>query len=531
MKIFQHLRLFCAIACASLASAAEPIDSVVENAVDDIVRFESQAKDLTPARKSSARRIAKLMNLSYERLQTSENKTDASWIAVNNRYVALQEKLENLMNPPAENTTAVPSSATPKSSDSSQAPAAEKELPYAYRETFRSLKGQALAIEGTGNRVDEWVAQYKKQDPVTIPDRAFESFAAMYKDIVDRTKTATERFNKLPSDRSDVQALAAKVNQANQKIRTAQPVFKQLLTAKDAALENVNFDAVTTDVKRLEDIANQYRNLDDKFNHQPEQALALVQGFPGVVKEYDRITKQYAALLKSDLPQAAHLQNRLDWTAGKLKTFNDTALNYESVQQKAAKQMLETAQAHINQGIEQRKPAFFGDDNNADQLIKQVEQRVALMEAMRPGSSKAYRARIDNQRQQIAEARVMLRAELVDNNTGPADTYRGSDRKQLIAKTRAAWSEQYPDDKILAIRMPIREWERIAEWRWSGTRWYKYDRSKLQARVIVPTAGDEATAFPVDLRIDHMKNDNLAVEPWTKKNAPLSWTMKTKNLK
>lgn len=111
MKTFQKLLLItCALSFILPANAAEPVDTIVKNAVADIERFEAQAEGLTPARKSNAKRIAKLMDLSYQRLQTSKNQTDPSWIEVNQRYLKLQTKLETLSNPTA--TTPATSTAT-----------------------------------------------------------------------------------------------------------------------------------------------------------------------------------------------------------------------------------------------------------------------------------------------------------------------------------------------------------------------------------------------------------------------------------
>ncbi len=88
----------------SLVYATDPVDSVVKNAIIDITRFEQQAQGLTAARKSNIRRILKLMELSYQRLQESPNKTHISWIEADQRYAQLQSQLQNLMQPSAKAT-------------------------------------------------------------------------------------------------------------------------------------------------------------------------------------------------------------------------------------------------------------------------------------------------------------------------------------------------------------------------------------------------------------------------------------------
>jgi hypothetical protein len=114
--------------------ASEPADSIIANALTDLERYQAQAGALTPGRSANANRILKLMNLSQQRLATSPNQTDPSWVEVNDGYVALQSQLENLLNPPAaDSATAAPvtpasappaTSAAPTSAASSPSSAA-----------------------------------------------------------------------------------------------------------------------------------------------------------------------------------------------------------------------------------------------------------------------------------------------------------------------------------------------------------------------------------------------------------------------
>ncbi len=101
--------------------ATPAADNVIKNALADIQRFETQASGLTPERRSNAKRILKLLNLSHERLNSSSNKADPSWKEVNQRYLALKAQLENLMTPagatnqPASVSPATPTKPTKKS--------------------------------------------------------------------------------------------------------------------------------------------------------------------------------------------------------------------------------------------------------------------------------------------------------------------------------------------------------------------------------------------------------------------------------
>ncbi len=109
------------LSISPIVIATEPADKIIANAQTDLERYESQASALTPGRAANARRMLKLMNLSYERLESSGNRDDPSWIEVNDRYLSLQKQLENLINPAASTATTSSTARTGGSLQASQA--------------------------------------------------------------------------------------------------------------------------------------------------------------------------------------------------------------------------------------------------------------------------------------------------------------------------------------------------------------------------------------------------------------------------
>jgi len=93
------------------AMATQPADNVIKNALIDIQRFEQQASGITPARRSQARRILKLLNLSHERLNGSTHHSDPSWQEVNQRYITLKGQLKGLQNPSTKKSSAAAANA------------------------------------------------------------------------------------------------------------------------------------------------------------------------------------------------------------------------------------------------------------------------------------------------------------------------------------------------------------------------------------------------------------------------------------
>ncbi|MEO0795129.1 MAG: hypothetical protein AAFX93_08210 [Verrucomicrobiota bacterium] len=115
--------LFCLF---SVVCAAEPADSIIKNAEADLAKFEGQADGLTADRKSSVRRLLKLVNLAHERLDSSKNKDAPSWQKANERFITLKTRLNDLLTPdenksttsqakPTASTSAAPSTSTTES--------------------------------------------------------------------------------------------------------------------------------------------------------------------------------------------------------------------------------------------------------------------------------------------------------------------------------------------------------------------------------------------------------------------------------
>ncbi len=71
---------------AGWSLAAEPVDNHVKGALADIERYEKQFAGKTSANASTVKRTLKLLALTRQRLDSSENKSHESWIDADKRY-------------------------------------------------------------------------------------------------------------------------------------------------------------------------------------------------------------------------------------------------------------------------------------------------------------------------------------------------------------------------------------------------------------------------------------------------------------
>lgn len=106
---------------AAVAQTA-PADSAIKGAVYDIGRAEQQVKTLTPSRKANIKRLQRSMEMAGKRLESSSNKTHASWTEAKKRLDNVNGALATLAGGGAAKPPAA--AATPKAAPKSSAPAA-----------------------------------------------------------------------------------------------------------------------------------------------------------------------------------------------------------------------------------------------------------------------------------------------------------------------------------------------------------------------------------------------------------------------
>lgn len=103
----------------------------------------------------------------------------------------------------------------------------------------------------------------------------------------------------------------------------------------------------------------------------------------------------------------------------------------------------------------------------------------------------------------------------------PSDSYQGKDINKLKKMAKDEFSKQYPNEKILATRIQMDDWERYQDKRWSdgSESWYMVDFSKIQ--ILVAAAKDAQTAilYPVNITKDHSDNEKLEVDAKTDREA------------
>ncbi|MCB1196293.1 hypothetical protein KDK77_08915 [bacterium] len=235
----KHLRrmafLVAALWLMSAPCASDAVDTVIRNAEADIARFEQQTNGLTPARRSNAQRILNLLNISYARLQESDNQSDPSWQAVNQRYLALKAQLETFLQPtsvqPADTQSATASPQQESGTVETMSPPNDTIAPLVSGERVR-VKKLARDMESVKNGLNT-TGPSTLQDPDEVASyqkglQQFEEALSRYPQIDDPdVKTAQAEYDALR------QKLSAEYERAKEQLAQLGDVQQRLATMEE----------------------------------------------------------------------------------------------------------------------------------------------------------------------------------------------------------------------------------------------------------------------------------------------------------
>ena len=91
---------------------SEPADAQIKGALYDIDKYEKQFAGQNPVNAVTVNRTLKLLRLTRQRLDSSPNQGDASWLDADSRLKALVARLES-----ATSSSTSPASSTPVASE------------------------------------------------------------------------------------------------------------------------------------------------------------------------------------------------------------------------------------------------------------------------------------------------------------------------------------------------------------------------------------------------------------------------------
>lgn len=246
------------------------------------------------------------------------------------------------------------------------------------------------------------------------------------------------------------------------------------------------------------------------MTQQPDKLVYIIEEDGQVLKDVQRIAKTYLPLVEQRTDTGMAMEKKMSWFIRNREAFVKRALEFKAELPGMFEKDLAKAMEVAQTGVAEKRPGYFGENSGIAQQMGYAEQRLVLLEAFDKDAAAPYRKQLDDARAQVKQMAKTLEAQIIENNAVPADRYAGDDRDALVKLAQETWAKQQPDAKVLAVSIPREPWKRETRWVWGTGEWYKVDKSKLQAQLLVAHDEKLAVIRPINLVMDHLSNDTLS---------------------
>ncbi len=448
-----------------------------------------------PGDNERVKKVAKRIESAKARLEAiagNNSSENTSSEKISNTNTQLTETAKTIKKGPKANSLA-------NSSGSSK-------LLYPQREKLRRL-------EGTMKTVEEKLEKAKRQIESSDLLRAYPD------PYVDETlKQMEERIKAgdLPMDNPQVKDLLKRIDAAKKMSAKLKEEAAPKISAFKKGVDIRNYPEFYNDLKRLAMWKKAYGSavFGAGTPEQIKETIRLRKEADNIAAYVNKRTHEYKPLIVANTKEghqyvvyqtqfAKHFRKFM----AKETQFLNSALSRISSDVSMARKMI----ARAKKG---RNVRFF--DGGVKQFLTKAERELMLFEGLAgkddPEVKKAT-LMVNQARAEAKEARKVLEKEILASNKPPADLYQGGDRKALLEKIRTQWKKNNPNDEILEIRIPYKEWRRKVGWSWNGadSSWEKYDRQYLQFAVVVKTNDEVATIYPAFINRDNLKGTERIV--------------------
>jgi len=377
-------------------------------------------------------------------------------------------------------------------------------LDYRQEEAFKGATYNLSQVEGYANALDELGAKINNAADKTAID--FRSVVQGMNTITEARRKlgfANDTLAQLPANGRGVAEAVEKHKSLTARIDATEKALTPLNKQLQGTIDINNYPEFGDDRKRLNELAQMFNTTIIQSNK--PAAGEVVKQADAARDERNRIMTKYADFLKQETEAGKQIAGSANHFDSNFKAFADAVGKWaQSAPQEIEadiKQVTEMAAT----AVADQKPAWF--NGGIPQRVTFVEEKVNLYAAVDPVAAKAYIEKFETLRGQIKQEQAKLSEGIIAANELPPDRYRGEDRAALEEMAIQQWKTVEPNAQVLKICIPGAEWDRESKWRLENATWYKIDRSKLQAQLIIAKDDRLAVSRPVNLWIDHVNND------------------------
>lgn len=237
--------------------AANPADADIKGALYDIAKYEQQFGNKTTERATTLNRTLKLLTIARKRLDSSPNKSHASWIDANNRYNALVAHMRSMLAPSQSTTSSTPVPTTQNQAPRTQSPAQMiSQQRVRIKKLIRDIASATATMDQAGMlpfQGAEYVS--KKQDSLARFQVALAKYAQFQQDpdVVEATNAAFIYQNMIAFGLKTAAAETANLGDVQAQLRAIEQQLKPLPGPPDFPYPS---DALTSWIIELGKVRN-----------------------------------------------------------------------------------------------------------------------------------------------------------------------------------------------------------------------------------------------------------------------------------
>ncbi|MEL7497715.1 MAG: hypothetical protein AAFN77_08905 [Planctomycetota bacterium] len=403
-------------------------------------------------------------------------------------------------------------------------------LGYPHEDTFRAAKFNLREVEGNLNALDSVVKEYQPvADQLAVPFKKIRSTMATIDNAKRKLGFATESLKKLPANGEGVAEVRQRIEAAGKRMETATQYLLPLHQKLSKLIDPKNYPSLNSDLKRLQDIGQMFGN-PLVLQTDLKRAANVLSQQQASVDEIERVRTDYQRLITQQSDEGIRLDKACQYLEKQIAKFGLAAKQYESRLPSLIQKHLAEAESIADEAVAKQKPLFF--TGGIPQVLGFAEEKISLLKTMNQNSAASLEKELATLRSKLKNAEQKLAAAIIKSNALPKDSYRASDRDQVISVAIDAWKYQQPSFKVLSKRIPSDVWSRETMWQYSNGTWYFVDRSKLAVYLVIADKENAKQAIlrPVTIIKDHQKGDKMIGVPlWSIKDelSPKSYMLRS----
>lgn len=432
---------------------------------------------------------------------------------VQEQYDALKAVADQLE---ARVTGKAPEAAAGAASDQ---PSEGKKLDYRQEESLKNARFSLRDLKGRTAALEELVTQFKAvENPDTIDFRDVQKGINTIEVADRRVGETRDWLAKLPEDGAGVADTAGELDTAVASLEASREYLVPLQARLAQLIDPAQYPSLQGDLERLSELSGMY-NQPQVFMLDRRRAADLVRELPAAAEEKERIVKAYALLIHQQTEEGKRFAGAARAFDKNAQAFNAAADQERQTLPGKLRDQLAEVRRIADQAVAEEKPLFF--TGGIPQQLGYAEEMLVLCQALDKDTAAALGKEVEQLKADLKKAEHSLKAAIIAANKLPEDRYRGDDRATLEKKVADTWKKIEPEAEVLMVRLPNEKWKREVLWRNQTGTWYKIDRSRMQAQVIVKHDDKLAEIRPINLWIDHLSEDALTATRYHEKDEEL----------